>query len=425
MFSASAVYLSSNTLNALIPFALLPILTRALGPTQYGEVAMFQTVLTALVAVTGLSLQGAAGRKYYDFSDDTGDLKYYIGACFQLLAASTAVVLLVVAIFRHQLATWLGIETRWLPWAVAGSAATFIVQMRMTQWQMRKQPVNYGIMQVSQSLLNMGASVFLVVVLLRGAAGRIEAIIGVPMLMAAASLWLLHRDGLLGASWRPEFIREAASYGVPLLPHVVGLLLLSSFDRIIVNSELGVAQAGVYMVAVQLAMGLALLFDSVNNSYVPWLFERLTRDAEHEKRQIVRWSYVYFAFALACAGVAFLIGPAAVRMIAGVRYAEAGKAIGWLALGQAFAGMYLVVTNYIFYSKRTGVLSLTTIASGLLTVAALPYMTRHHGLSGAAWVFAGGMFVRFVLTWWVANLRHPMPWFNPRFKTQSEILNVQ
>src|SRR5690606_34839927 len=64
--SGASIYLLSNILNAALPFALLPILTRYLGPAQYGEVAMFQTFLATLAAFTGLSVQGAAARKYYD-----------------------------------------------------------------------------------------------------------------------------------------------------------------------------------------------------------------------------------------------------------------------------------------------------------------------------------------------------------------------
>ena len=48
--AGSAVYLFSNILNAAIPFALLPVLTRYLTPEEYGEVAMFQTLLGALMA---------------------------------------------------------------------------------------------------------------------------------------------------------------------------------------------------------------------------------------------------------------------------------------------------------------------------------------------------------------------------------------
>lgn len=411
LLSESAIYLASNALNALIPFALLPVLTRHLTQSEYGQVAVFQTYQVALSAVTGLSLNGASARKYYDLRENPGELRFFIGACFQLLFMTSAVALLFAWGFRGELSDWLGIRVKWIPWAVFASASGGAVLIRMSQWQVRKQAVKYGALQVTQSFLNMSLSLVLVVGFHWGADGRMFAMVAVPLALALVSLLLLWSDGLVAIAWRPDFLKEAARFGLPLAPHVIGLLLLTSADRIVVNAELGTAKAGVYMVAVQIAMGLALLFDSFNSAYVPWLYERLKRDQPAEKRAMVRFTYAYFLFALAAGASFFLVGPPAVTWIAGPSYAEAGKAIGWLALGQSFAGMYLMVTNYIYYSKRTALLSLTTIASAVCCVAILPGMTRAFGVAGAAAAVAAATLVRFLFTWLVAHRQHPMPWF--------------
>ena len=95
---------------------------------------------------------------------------------------------------------------------------------------------------------------------------------------------------------------------------------------------------------------------------------------------------------------------------AGERYVEAAPIIGWIALGQGLSGMYLMVTNYVFYSRRTGILAITTMASAVVGISALLLLVPRYGLMGAAIAFCIGMGVRFVLTWWASHLRHPMPW---------------
>ncbi len=252
----------------------------------------------------------------------------------------------------------------------------------------------------------------MVIFLLEGANGRIAAQIWAIGIFALVALYSMRRDGLFSFFiWRPTYIKEALAFGVPLIPHVAGIFLLSSVDRIVINSKLGLAQAGVYVVAVQLAAGMGLIFDAINKAYVPWLYEHLTRDIANEKKRIVKYSYIYFFLALLTAALAFVIGPYAIRIIAGEKYTSAGQVIGWLALGQAFNGMYLMVTNYIFYSKQTGLLSITTITSGLINVALLLALTQIFGLQGAAAAFSISMAIRFLFTWWVAQKRHPMPWF--------------
>jgi len=251
----------------------------------------------------------------------------------------------------------------------------------------------------------------LIVALAQGAVGRIHAQACIVILSAILALYLLAKDRLLAWSWRPLYTREALLFGVPLIPHVAGTYLLNAADRLVINHELGLAQAGIYMTAVQLAMAMAIVFDAINKAYVPWLFERLKRNQFEEKRQIVRWTYIYFGMALGAAGAAFLIGPYAVTFIAGAQYAQAGKVIGLLALGQAFGGMYLMVTNYIFYSKRTGLLSIATICSALIDIVLLLLLVNKFGTLGAAWAFVISMAMRFVLTWAIAQRRHAMPWF--------------
>lgn len=412
LLSGSVVYLISNILNAAIPFALLPVLTRYLIPSEYGEVAMFQTLLGALAAFVGLSVAAAAGRKYYDGHLADNELKHFIAACLQILLFSSAIAFIFTFAFKEQLALWLGLKSKWILWAVFVSAVSVIVQLRLSQWQVRKQAKIYGVLQISQSALNMLLSMLLVVLLLHGAEGRIGAQVWSAGIFALIALVLLKRDDLLSFFvWTPAYLKEAFRFGVPLIPHMGGIFLLASVDRFIINKELGLAQAGIYMVAVQLTSAMGLVFDSINKAYVPWLFERLKRDQDDEKRQIVRYTYAWFVLVLFGAALAFILGPWLVTFIAGQKYAQAGEVFGWLALGQAFGGMYMMVTNFAFYSKRTGLLSLATITSGLINFLLLVLLIRLYGLKGAAIAFSISMAIRFLLTWRVAYLRHPMPWF--------------
>ncbi|MBS8230185.1 flippase [Marinobacter salarius] len=411
--AGSAVYLISNILNAVVPFALLPVLTRYLSPEEYGEVAMFQTLFGALTAFIGLSLHGAAGRKFYDGNLTESDLKEFIGSCFQILLITTLIALGVLFIFSGYFSNWLGLESNWVLLAALTAAATMVAQIRLGQWQVRKKAKSYGVLQVSRSLLNVGLSLVLVVIYLRGPDGRIIAQFVAAGSFAFLALWLLKRDSLLRFFvWRPDYIREALRFGVPLIPHVGGTILLTTVDRFVINAELGLAEAGIYMVAVQFGMTLSLLFDAINKAYVPWLFERLKRDKDSDKRQIVRYTYAWFALILLGAALSFFVGPWSITFVAGEQYSRAGDVIGWLVLGQVFNGMCLMVTNYIFFSKRTGLLSVVSIFSGFVNFMLLFILVRYLGLEGAAYAFCFSMALRFLLSWYVAHKRHSMPWFS-------------
>ena len=404
-----AVFLFSNVLAAATPFVLLPILTRYLSPAEYGQVAIYQALVTGLAAVIGISADSAAGVKYYDSHITSTELKSYIGSCMLVLIVTSALALLVTAVFLRPIAEWLALGEQWLPLSVVVASANLVVSLRMVQWQVRNKPKKFGTFKVTQSLLNLLVSLLLVVSFSLGSEGRILAMSLVPIVYAILAIILLHRDGILGFAYRREHVREVVAYGVPLIPHSIGYFLLSSVDRFVINDRLGTAQVGMYIVAVQLVSASGLVFDAINSAYVPWLFERLKRNEALEKRQIVRRTLAYFIFLILVAALAFPLGSQVLVLVAGQRYAAAGPVVGWLALGWAFYGMYLMVTNYIFFSKRTGLLSASTILAGTINVGLLlVFVPQPHGNSiGAGIAFAISSGVKFIVTWYVSQLEFP------------------
>lgn len=412
LLSGSLVYLLANLASAALPFALLPVLTRYLGPTQYGVVAMFQALVAGLGAVVGFGVIAAIGRKNYDAEISPDGLRDFIGTCLQITLFSGLLAVLGVAMLHAELGEWLGLDYQAMLLAVIVSTASVLVQVRLTQWQVKGEAMRYAFLQTGQSALAVALSLLAVVALAKGAEGRIVAIAVSICLSALFAAWLLHRDGLLRIRvWNADHARQALAFGLPLMPHTLGGFLLFSADRVVINANLGLSDAGVYAVAAQLISVMSMVFGAVNNAYVPWLFERLKADVPAEKRQIVRYTYAWFGMIILSVGIAFVVGPSIVVLIAGEQFAAAGDVLGWLALSQAFVGMYLMVTNYIFYSKKTVYLSFATLFSGLINLVLLPIMVVSFGIKGAAGAACIANGLQFLVTWWLASRLHPMPWF--------------
>ena len=413
LFKGTSIYLLSNIINLIIPFLLLPILTRYLTPAEYGQMAMFLMVVSGFSAFVGLSVHGASSRKYFDFQNDKLVLSEFNASCLQILTISALCFLFFVNVFRDELVSYLNIPERWLYSAIFISYAFFIIELRLSQWQIRNKAKEYGLLQVTRSLLNMLLSLILVIMMFKGVEGRIEAMTITAFMFSTISLYLLYKDKLVVfKSWNLSYIKEALAFGVPLIPHIVGAFLLISIDRFFINKELGLEKTGIFMIALQFSLVLSVFFDSINKAYVPWLFERLKRDDETEKRQIVRMTYLYFILVFALAGLAFIIGPYFVVLIAGDNYKESGEIIGWLCLGQCIRGLYLMVTNYIFYSKKTSILSFITITTGTFNIIFLIFLLKEYGLRGAGYASVLSMTILFLSTWYFANRSHPMPWLS-------------
>lgn len=411
----SSIYLISNITNAAIPFFLLPILTRYLTVEEYGQIAIFQMLLSALSTLIGLNSLGSAERKYYDKNINKSSLRHFNGSCIQIMIFSSLLCVILTVLFGEVLSHFLSIPISWIYLSILISSLSYVILLRLGQWQIRGNAISFGILQVSNSITNMILSLLLVISLKQGVAGRIDAQLISALILALVSLFLLYKNKLIILlTYQKKYILEALYFGIPLIPHSIGFFFLNVIDRYFINKELGLAQAGIYMVAVQLSSVLSILFDAINKAYIPWLFDVLSKNNYFYKKKIVRYTYLYFLLLIFLSIIPFIIGPVAITLIAGEKYIESGYIIGWLCLGQIFGGMYLMVTNYIFYSKKTGRLAIITISTGLVNIFLLLTLLHNFGLIGAAYAFAISKLIQFLLTWLLASKLVEMPWLNRR-----------
>ncbi len=408
----AGIYSIANLLNGALPFLLLPIMTRLLPPQEYGILAMFTVVLGILGAFTGLNAQGAINSRYIDRQHI--DFPKYIGASLWILLFSTIAVITLVFILQAPLERITEIRLFWILSAVIICGANFIIQLRLGIWLMARKPALYGALQVSSSIFNIGLSIALVVFVYRSADGRLYAQTITAILFGIVSLLSLRSGGWINMRLNFGYMKEIFSFGLPLVPHILGGFLLASADRFIVNERLGLQAAGIYMVGAQLGMGLAMMADAFNKAFVPWLYKQLQIKAESTKKVIVRGTWAYFGLALLLAAVVATLAPWIIHTFAGAAYNDAVSAFQWIALGQAFGGMYLMVTNYVFFTRKTNLLGWLTLASGLFGIATSWVLIPWMGLAGAGAGFAAGMLAKFLLTWLLAHKVCPMPWFKWR-----------
>jgi O-antigen/teichoic acid export membrane protein len=418
LFGNAVIYLGANILNAGIPFLLLPILTRALTPTDYGTVTMFGIVLNVMGAFTGLSVHGAVGVRYFHLEKNA--LAEYVGACVGILLSSTATLFLLVVVFGEWLTKTTGVPSNWILFAVVLSGFQFLGNIRLALWQVSGEAKKYGTFQVTQSLLNAVATLVLILVVGMAWEGRVLGQAVAVMLFGIIALWWLLKDGLIRHSkaWRVHS-RDALKFGLPLIPHVIGGLLIVAADRFVIVRLLDVAQAGIYMVALQVGQALGLMTESFNKAYAPWLMRNLLNSPKDLRIKIVRGTYLYFVLVLTIAVIFGLSAPLFLGFLVGESFRTAGELVIYIALGFAFGGCYFMVTNYVFFESKTRILAFVTLVVGLVNIPLMFILVEQNGIIGAGQAFMLTNAFSFIATWWLAQKIHPMPWLKAFRSTTS------
>jgi O-antigen/teichoic acid export membrane protein len=405
---SSGIYTISRIVNSAIPFLMMPVLTRYLSPTDYGIVAMFAVLLGIVSPFVGLSLHGAVSVRYFDKSET--DLPRYIGNCFMILVASAFLVSVVMWLFAGPISRHSAFPREWLWTVVFVAAAQFVGFVLMTLWQVENKPVRYGIFQNLQTLGNVSLTILLVVGLGKNWQGRIEAQVITLALFALVAGYILYRNGWLKFSYDRSSVNNALRFGIPLIPHALGGMLIVQTDRMFLTNMAGVAVAGIYTVGYQFGSIIDMVASSFNQAYAPWLYKQLNSDDPAIKKRIVKLTYLYFVLILFFAVGLSLIVPWFLTFFVGKNFVGAGKYVFWIALGYAFNGMYYMVTNYIFFAGKTSVLAGVTFLTALLNIAFNYLLIKLNGPVGAAQASALAFFISFILTWVLSARVYAMPW---------------
>ncbi|MBS0529712.1 MAG: oligosaccharide flippase family protein [Proteobacteria bacterium] len=413
VFRAGAIYAGANIASAAVPFLLLPLLTRVLAPAEYGHIVAFSLLITFCTPFAGLNLHSAVGVAW--FSRPRDQIPVYNGTALLFAIVTTLPVSLIALLAAMAVPSLVaGLPAPWAAVAALTAGANVILQCRLVLWQSQQQPFRNALLQVTASVLNVGLSLVAVLWIGLGASGRNAgiALSAVAMAFVSLVLFTVSRDAVW--SIRADYLKQQIRYGLPLIPHVMAGVILSTIDRWMVSTQLGSKMLGIYGAGAQLGMVMTILADAFVKAYNPWLYAKLGSGDASDKLRVVGAIYVA-APAFLCLAAAVDVGLHWTSgLLLGPRYAEAVQMLPWFVLGGAFSGVYFCTSSIYFFRERTGLLASSTVSASAVGAVVVWVLVSTFGMQGAAIGYAAtqGILALFATT--VAIRSFDLPWFEPR-----------
>ena len=203
-------------------------------------------------------------------------------------------------------------------------------------------------------------------------------------------------------------LRRMVRFGLPTMPAELSLYSLNFIDRILIVRLAGLAEAGLYALAIKFAQGMNVLARGFQLAFPPLAYSIADDDeARRAYSLIVTWFAAVCAFFVA--GL-WLLSRWIVDLLAAPEYFEAHEAIGLLATGIALYSLYLVLVVVLGRTGRTEFNLPATIAGTAVNVVLNLILIPPLGIVGAGIALVASYAVVLVLMYALTQRLFPVPY---------------
>jgi O-antigen/teichoic acid export membrane protein len=360
----SLFYAVANSIEALVPFLLAPILTRTLDPTGYGIWVLFITYATFLRPIVGLTTQDAIRMRFFDF--DKKQLDQFSHTVLYVMTVMALIVAIVTLLLRDQIGLAAKFPVDWLVSIVAAAFLfeVFYTALALQQFQNRRKA--FLGTQAVQAVLSIALiSAFLVY----GWDWR-GVILGRMIGMAIAALLSLRSLGYSPALFfrmpPRSFYRDIAAFGVVYWPAGMVVMAVAMTDKVVAAHYLGVEASAMYGVAALFASAYWVMNHSFVLAWTPWLFRKLKNAPTDGLREVASVSMVYFVLASFAAAAFYFVSLFAAPVLLGEAFHEAIPLLPYMMLAIVLQGFFMHNMKFLHFEKRIAIMSaLSAVTIGL------------------------------------------------------------
>jgi O-antigen/teichoic acid export membrane protein len=408
IIKSSIIYLSSSILSKAIPFLLLPILTEYLSPEEYGVLSIFLLLISFSTAFVGMNMSANISKNFFKYSKQQTSLM--IGNILIILSLTTLiyfVITLGVSFFYQEI---FSVPSNWVVIIPILSFMFMINTINLTILRNQEKAVLFGIYEIANTAVNMGVTILLLIMYHYGWYSQAVGITIAYTLFFIISLLHMRKNGFIILRYDRVEARKILKLSIPLIPHVVGGIIIALSDRFFIERMVSLEMVGIYSVGYMFGMVVILFTDAFLKAWSPWFYKMLSDADNTKKMKIVRYSYLYILATFIIAFGISIFAKFIIPYIVDARYTGAEIYVLWIAIGYAVHGVYKIFFPYLVHISKTSFLGVSTAIAAVLNLVFNYFLIKEFGAIGAAYSTVLSFIVSASLVFWYQNKHFKMPW---------------
>lgn len=162
-----------------------------------------------------------------------------------------------------------------------------------------------------------------------------------------------------------DFWIYALKFNIPLLAYYISQVIFNQSDRIMISHMIGTSEAAMYGVSYNLAMILTFVLNAINNSYVPWLYEKIKNNRGEDNKSVSLILIILMALM-----ILFVIwyAPEIITVMAGAKYESAIYVVAPVSMSLLLLFYCQFFINIQFYYEEKKMLVYASLGAAVINI---------------------------------------------------------
>jgi len=372
-------YTASDALFGGIPVILAPIIAYYLIPEEFALYSNIVILMSLFSIFIDFGSAGYYSVTYFDKSVSNNGTLY---DSILLMLINTIVLFLIIFFFLDSIVELMKVSALHIYISLITAFFTSINLLYLTKIRFKEMVLTFVSIRLLQVFLHGTLALLFLIPLDYSWIGRYSAhFIPISLLF----IWVVKNEirflKIDKLTFFTKRIFPLLAFGAALFPHAFSSWIKTGLDRVFLSNLTDLTANGIYSLAFQISMILALIGIGFNKAFSPEIFKSIENKNNQYVKKIFNKFLIYNLYSSVVIVLFFWIFGS---KLLPEDYIKVSDIVIYLLIGQSVLNVYIVYSNLLFYYKFTGILSIISVFSACIHVLLLFYLVgRYHELGAA------------------------------------------
>jgi O-antigen/teichoic acid export membrane protein len=385
------IYGATIFFNAAISFATFSLLTHHLSDTDYGIINLYGSSLLFLVPFIGVGVQYALSVDYFRQGPEA--YRRHFTNALVIPAAMCVLFTLALLLFHAPLERFIQVSFFFILLLPFTGFLTILNDIMLSLIRNKEKHLLFAGYSIAKNVLEIGFTLLFIISLKYHWEGRLGSTLITLVIVLLVSVFLIRRWKLFGGGLHREEMKKHFTTGLPFVPERLAIFVLMYSDRFFINYYEGTDDVGSYSAGAQIAIIVNLLILTLNNTFYPVLFRKLSVP-EIDRNEIRKVCYAFAGISAVLTVCVILAIPFIFDLFIGPEFQSGQRYAVNLTVANFFWSVYSLFLGFLLSYKKNRLIMSISIFGMIVSLILNFFSVRYFGALGATYT---GMVVYFLM----------------------------